>query len=83
MTGFVSPVKNQGSKCASSYAFAAVGAIESAIMIKNNQTNLVYSEQVVLDCLGRFNYSYANRSTCAGGLPYDAMELFTSYFLLS
>jgi C1A family cysteine protease len=35
--GFVTPVKREG-KCGASYIFAALGAIESRLMIKVNRT---------------------------------------------
>jgi C1A family cysteine protease len=50
MYGFVSPVKRMG-KCGASYIFAAVGAIESRIMIKLNKTVNPFSEQMFLNCL--------------------------------
>lgn len=39
------------SKCGASYIFAAIGAIESRLMIKLNKTLNPFSEQMLLNCL--------------------------------
>lgn len=51
--GAVSPVKDQGS-CLASYAFSAIGAVESvsAIYYKNPTE---FSVQQILDCSSGFN----------------------------
>ena len=54
-SGFVSPVKNQGS-CGACWAFASVGVLESMISIKNSANAGSYvapvrlSEQQLIDC---------------------------------
>lgn len=53
-------IRNQGS-CGSCWAFSAVAALESAILIKNS-TTLNLSEQELVDCSG----SYGNGG-CGGG----------------
>jgi C1A family cysteine protease len=64
--GKVTPVKNQGSACAASYAFAATASVESAKLVFNNATyNL--SEKQLLDC----SQIYGNMG-CNGGSVYDS-----------
>ena len=58
----MSIVKDQGSGCGSSWAFSAVGAVESAFMIAGI-TNQTLSDQQVVDC----TESYGNYG-CSGGL---------------
>lgn len=58
--GAVTPVKDQG-QCGSCYAFAAIGALESAYFIKNSKL-VTFSEQQIVDC----SRSYGNRG-CSGG----------------
>eukprot|EP00998_Keelungia_sp_KM082_P010747 NODE_694_length_1706_cov_14.322989_g684_i0.p1 GENE.NODE_694_length_1706_cov_14.322989_g684_i0~~NODE_694_length_1706_cov_14.322989_g684_i0.p1 ORF type:complete len:559 (-),score=118.31 NODE_694_length_1706_cov_14.322989_g684_i0:29-1651(-) len=47
--GVVSHVKDQG-VCGSCWAFSAVGAIESAVLMKNPNSFISLSEQFVVDC---------------------------------
>lgn len=58
--GKVQPVVDQG-QCGASWAFSAVGAVESAYLIKGSQ-NISFSAQEILDCTG----SYGNYG-CNGG----------------
>ncbi|XP_035706242.1 cathepsin L1 isoform X1 [Folsomia candida] len=58
--GMVTPVKYQG-RCGSCWAFAAVGAMESQILIKGENQQILSEEQVV-DCDKRSH-------GCDGGLP--------------
>ena len=67
--GFVSGVKRMG-KCGASYIFAAVGAIESRIMIKLNKTVKPFSEQMFLNCLPEDKAARANK--CQGGTEAEA-----------
>jgi hypothetical protein len=48
-------------KCGASYIFAAVGAIESRIMIKLNKTVNPFSEQMFLNCLSEDNTVRGNK----------------------
>ena len=64
--GALTPVRNQG-KCGSCYAFAAVAAVESAVMISRGYWTIDLSEQQILDCtrgLGNLGCSggYKDRS---------------------
>jgi len=64
--GKVTPIKNQGSVCAASYAFAATASIESAQLVFNNATYSL-SEKQLLDC----SQTYGNMG-CNGGSVYDS-----------
>lgn len=64
-SGAVTPVKNQGN-CASSYAFAAAGAIEAQHKIQLTELRSV-SEQQIIECS---TYS----DGCGGGLPSSVFE---------
>ncbi len=63
----VTPVKDQG-ECAASWAFAAVGALESMVKIYG-EVEMNLSEQQVLSCAG-----YGGG--CSGGYPELAYQLF-------
>jgi len=65
--GKVQKVKDQAS-CGSCWAFSAVGALESAHAIKNNQL-LSLSEQQLVDCSGKFG-----NEGCNGGEMYEAFQ---------
>lgn len=58
------PVKNQNN-CNGCYAYSALGALESAIMIAYDAT-LVLSEQEILDCSSTEEYK---NNACVGGQP--------------
>lgn len=60
--GAVTPVKDEGS-CTSSYAFAAIGALEGRHFVETGEL-VSLSEQNVIDCTWRFG----NRG-CCGGSP--------------
>ena len=60
--GSVSPVRDQGS-CSASYAFASVGAIESAASIEYVQ-QIWYSPQQIIDCTQR----YGNQGCVTGNI---------------
>jgi C1A family cysteine protease len=47
--GFVTPVKDQGYYCSCCWAFSAIGALESQLLIKHAK-NYSLSEQQLLDC---------------------------------
>jgi C1A family cysteine protease len=57
---FVTPVRDQGN-CGSCWAFATTGALESNILIKNNQPNpdLDLAEQILVSC--------SRAGSCSGG----------------
>ncbi|KAL0583004.1 hypothetical protein ABG067_007064 [Albugo candida] len=66
-SGCLTPPKNQG-MCGSCWAFAAIGALESALCLqRKNETLTLYSEQQVNDCDTK---SYG----CSGGFPRNALE---------
>ena len=50
----VSRVKDQGNGCGSSWAFSAVSAVESALMI-SDITNATLSEQQIIDCTADYD----------------------------
>ena len=52
-------------RCGASYIFAAVGAMESRIMIKLNKTVNPFSEQMFINCLPEDNFYRTNK--CQGG----------------
>ncbi|CAH2273166.1 cathepsin S-like [Pelobates cultripes] len=62
-SGCVSPVKNEGDFCDVSWAFSAVGVLESRYCLKNNEL-FSFSEQQLIDCLG----------SCCGGDPELSFE---------
>jgi len=49
--GAVTPVKNQGSQCAASWAFSTTGAVESNYAVEHGELRSL-SEQQILDCSG-------------------------------
>jgi len=65
--GKVSPVKNQG-QCGSCWAFSAIAALESAVLIKQGSTPY-FSEQQLVDC----SRSYGNQG-CNGGWMDSAFQ---------
>jgi len=67
--GTVTPVKNQG-QCGSCWAFSAVAATESALIIsKTADTNINLAEQQLVDCSGAYgNYG------CNGGWMDSAFQ---------
>ncbi|CAH2273507.1 cathepsin S-like [Pelobates cultripes] len=64
-TKCVTPVKDQGSLCGSCWAFAAVGAIETRLCLKNDEL-IALSEQQLVDC-------DTSNHGCCGGFPIDAL----------
>lgn len=56
--GVTTPVKNQGS-CGSCWAFSVAAVLESHIAIQNNKTQLIVSEQELVDCV-------VNEHKCGG-----------------
>lgn len=70
----VTPAKEQG-RCGSCFAFAAVGAVESKLLIQHNKSFSDYqidlSEQAVVDCV---NAGQGYMSTgCQGGFMDEAL----------
>jgi C1A family cysteine protease len=68
---WTTPAKNQGN-CGSCWDFAAVGALESIINIRENNPDLDIdlSEQYILSCLPAAANIYGEG--CSGGNPYNA-----------
>jgi len=71
---WTTPAKNQGN-CGSCGVFAAIGALESVINIKegNAEIDPDFSEQYVLSCLPDAALEYGEG--CSGGMGYTALEL--------
>ena len=69
--GFVTPVKDQGF-CGSCWAFAAIGAYESAYAITNNREWVSVSEQEALEC------TFAD-SNCVVGGWHEPVFLYMQY----
>jgi len=65
---FVTPPKNTGN-CGSTWIFGPVAAVESKIMIQNNDASLQpdLSEQHIMSC-------GVNNTSCSGGFPGEALE---------
>ena len=74
--GGVTPVKDQG-RCGSCWAFATIGAMESAHFAKTGEL-LTLSEQQLIDCDIHDNDGYQNKG-CHGGDMYRGFEYFKSY----
>ncbi len=74
----VTPIRDQGN-CGSCYAFAAVAAIESALIIakKGNAATLDLSEQQLVDC----TWNYYNLG-CNGGIMDACFEYLTFMSLM-
>lgn len=71
----VTPPKDQG-KCGACFAFAAIGAIESKLLIQYDKTNNSYpidlSEQQIIDCARVGQGSYLSEG-CQGGYLEDPL----------
>ena len=65
--GIVSPVKNQ-LRCGSCWTFSTTGALEAHWSLYKH-TNVLLSEQQLIDCAGDFD-----NHGCNGGLPSHAFE---------
>ncbi len=81
---YVTPVRDQGN-CGSCWAFAATGALESNILIRNNQTNidLDLAEQILVSCsrAGSCNGGYIDRASDFirdTGLPVEPCYPYTA-----
>ena len=64
--GGVTPVRSQGS-CGSCWAFSAIGAVESAILIYTNEIDIDLSEQHLIS-------SCCSAGSCSGGWPDWALD---------
>nr|AIG55540.1 secreted protein [Thraustotheca clavata] len=71
-SGCVAPVKNQGI-CGSCYAYAAVGAVESAYCLVNNRKFTLFSEQNLLSC--------GPGGGCSGGFPDVGLNWISAHGL--
>lgn len=89
-SGKVTPAKDQG-RCGSCYAFAAVAAIESKLLIQYSKTDSSYSvdlsEQHVIDCVNKDEGSFVSNG-CDGGsledvLAYAARQAWREWCSLS
>lgn len=79
-SGLVTPVRNQG-QCGSCWAFAGVGAAESATLLASGQTvagtNIHISEQEMVDCVsGALGFSSQG---CNGGYSTDVFRFMSTY----
>ncbi len=72
---WTSPVKNQGN-CGSCWDFAAIGALESIINIRENnpELDLDLSEQYVMSCL-------PTSGSCGGGVSYFAFNNMKEFLI--
>jgi len=66
---YVSPVVEQGD-CGACWSFAATGAVESAVAIKNNKDIVNLSEQHLIDCIPP---DYGN-DKCEGGIVRRTLQ---------
>lgn len=64
--GMVTPVKSQGS-CGSCWAFSAIGAVESAVLIFSGKIDVDLSEQHLVS-------SCCSAGSCSGGWPDWALD---------
>ena len=65
--GYVNPIKDQGSKCGSCWAFSAISSLEGQYFKINNKL-LSFSEQNLVDC------TYTSTDGCNGGWIPDAFD---------
>uniref|UniRef100_A0A8C5MPE8 Uncharacterized protein n=1 Tax=Leptobrachium leishanense TaxID=445787 RepID=A0A8C5MPE8_9ANUR len=65
-SGCVTPVKNEGEICDASWAFSAVGVIETRYCLKHNEL-ISFSEQQLLDC-------NSENDGCCGGSAVNVFE---------
>ena len=63
---WVTPVRSQGS-CGSCWAFSAIGAVESAVLIYTNEIDIDLSEQHLIS-------SCCSAGSCSGGWPDWALD---------
>ena len=63
---WVTPVRSQGS-CGSCWAFSAIGAVESAVLIYTNEIDIDLSEQHLIS-------SCCDAGSCSGGWPDWALD---------
>lgn len=71
----VTSVKDQG-QCGSCWAFAAIAAAESMVLIKS-KVKLDLSEQQLLDC-AYTTILFVNKG-CSGGFPSSALKYINAY----
>lgn len=67
--GKMSPVKSQGS-CGSCYIFSAIASLESQYLLNSEATDLVFSEQAILNCMER---------GCNGGMQHWVWKYISDY----
>jgi cathepsin L len=81
----VTPAKDQG-RCGSAFAFAAVAAIESKLLIQYNRTSRSYpidlSEQQVVDCVKPGPGSRYRSQGCEGGSLEEPLDFAARRFLV-
>ncbi|XP_053318259.1 procathepsin L-like [Spea bombifrons] len=73
-SGCVTPVKNEGTYCAPSWAFAVVGHLETRYCLKHNEL-LSFSEQQVVEC-------DPGNDGCCGGNPEGAFQYVNEHGLM-
>ena len=69
-TSSLGPVRKQGFKCASCWAFTAVTVLEGCYAVKHNVAPIKLSVQMLIDCV--------DGSTCAGGYTIMALKYVQS-----